>query len=85
MMFWNTGLTVPLSMMRSRPAITLLNESLAPELAVTVMASPTAVAVADLDSGYLRNLTGALGLERNVAEQVVDDLGNYRTAGEGQP
>jgi hypothetical protein len=34
------------------------------------------VAVADLDSGYLRTLVGS---SRDTATQVVDDLANYRT------
>jgi|GEM_PF-2727938 len=36
------------------------------------------VAVADLDSAYLRALVGAIGLDRARAMNVVDDLANYR-------
>jgi len=38
------------------------------------------VAVADLDSAYLRALVGSVGLDRNRGMHVVDDLSNYREA-----
>jgi hypothetical protein len=45
------------------------------------MAMLESVSVADLDSGYLQVLMGAVGLERNKAMQVIDDLRNYREEG----
>lgn len=37
-----------------------------------------AAGAADLDAAYVRVLTTLVGLDRNLAEQVVDDLGNHR-------
>lgn len=42
------------------------------------MAVLTVASVADLDSGYLRCLVSTVGIDRNKALQVVDDLQNYR-------
>jgi hypothetical protein len=36
------------------------------------------VAVADLDSAYLREMIGTLGVSKSTASQCVEDLGNYR-------
>ena len=41
-----------------------------------------AVEAADLDAGYYRILTGAVGLEEGVARAVVNDLASYRWEGE---
>jgi hypothetical protein len=36
------------------------------------------IAVADLDSAYVRVLVGSVGIDKARALQVVDDLGNHR-------
>lgn len=45
-----------------------------------VLAVLEAVAVADLDSGYLQTLVGMVGIDRGRAMQIVEDVGNHRDA-----
>jgi hypothetical protein len=37
-----------------------------------------ALAVADLDAGYLRQLIGVIGIEKDLARNMVNDLGAHR-------